>query len=302
MNPDLPWCQKLSWEELDSRYILDCIQRAHDEDLYGDGLAIKPVLSGDISTGLLNPGSTGEAVFIAREPLVTCGLKLIPAIIQVYRAEVEWAANASDGQKLSSGDSLGTLRGKAVDMLQMERVALNFLQLLSGVSTETSLYAELLEGSKTRLLDTRKTTPGYRTLLKYAVACGGGWNHRIGLFDRVMLKDNHLAATATREGMQQMIRRARERYPEIIIEVEVDSTDQIEPAIEAGAHVLMLDNFNNDNLAQAVQQISGRARTEASGGITLDRIPSIKDMGLDFISTGATVHKSTWKDIGLDWI
>jgi nicotinate-nucleotide pyrophosphorylase (carboxylating) len=301
MNPDLPWCQRLSWEELDSDFIQDCILRARAEDLHGSGLAITPAQTGDISAGLLNPGTTGEAVFNAREPLVSCGLKLIESIIRAYQADVEWTPHARDGQKLLPGDSLGTIRGKTVDILQLERVALNFLQLLSGVSTETARYVELLEGSTTRLLDTRKTIPGYRVLQKYAVACGGGWNHRIGLFDRVMLKDNHLAATATREGMQQMIRNARQRYPNVIIEVEVDHLEQIESVIEAGAHVLMLDNFDNEELAKAIHRIQGRVLTEASGGITLERIPSIKNIGLDFISTGATVHKSTWKDIGLDW-
>ncbi len=218
----------------------------------------------------------------------------------MYETVVEWMHVAGDGQKLALDGCMVILVGKSVDILQIERATLNFLQLFSAVSTETARYSELLKGSRTRLLDTRETIPGYRVLQKYAVACGGGWNHRIGLFDRVMLKDNHLAATATGEGMRDMIRTASERYPNVIIEVDLDHQDQIEPALEAGAQVLMLDNFDNEELAKAIQHIHGRELTEASGGLTLERIPSIKNIGLDFISTGATVHKNTWKDIGLN--
>lgn len=180
---------------------------------------------------------------------------------------------------------------------------LNFLQKLSGVATLTAQYVTALGSSQTRLLDTRKTTPGYRVLEKYATACGGGWNHRLGLFDRVMLKDNHLAASDATLGtaLAKLVAQARQTYPQLPVEVEVDALDQIPPVLEAGAHVILLDNFSDDALRQAVARIQGRALTEASGGITLERLPSLAGIGLDFISTGATVHQSGWVDIGMDW-
>jgi nicotinate-nucleotide pyrophosphorylase (carboxylating) len=195
-------------------------------------------------------------------------------------------------------------------MLAAERIILNFLQRLGGVATQTRRYVDALGKSRTRLLDTRKTTPGYRMLEKYAVACGGGWNHRLGLFDRVMLKDNHLALLGLAETstslrsptrLAEAVAAARRNAPDLPVEVEVDMIQQIPPVLAAGADVILLDNFAPAQLKKALELIGGRAFTEASGGITLKTLPRLADLGLDFASTGALVHQSVWVDIGLDW-
>jgi nicotinate-nucleotide pyrophosphorylase (carboxylating) len=196
---------------------------------------------------------------------------------------------------------LATLSGDPRTLLTAERVILNFLQRLSGVATQTHRYVEALGATRTRLLDTRKTTPGYRMLEKYAVACGGGWNHRLGLFDRVMLKDNHLALLGATGGLAAAVAAAKRAAPELPVEIEVDLLAQIPPALAAGADVLLLDNFTPAQLRRAVALIGGRTFTEASGGITLKNLPRLAGLGLDFISTGALVHHSVWADIGLDW-
>ena len=186
--------------------------------------------------------------------------------------------------------------------MQAERVMLNFLQRLSGVATETAKYVAALGGSPTKLLDTRKTTPGLRVLEKYAFACGGGYNHRIGLFDRVMLKDNHLAAAGASggEALAAAVRAAREKNAGFAIEVEVDSIGQIPPVLEAGADVIMFDNFSNSDIAEAVKLVGGAAWTEISGGVTLESVGELGKLGADFVSTAAPVHSSRWIDIGLD--
>ena len=195
------------------------------------------------------------------------------------------------------------LTGPSGPLLQAERILLNFLQHLSGVATETRNYVDALKGSETVLLDTRKTLPGYRVLQKYAFACGGGHNHRIGLFDRVMLKDNHLAVAGATGGdrLTETVRLARTACADLAIEVEVDTLEQIPPVLEAGADIILLDNFSSEELKEAITLINGRACTEASGGIQIDTLPALGSLGLDFISTGAPVHQSKWKDIGLDW-
>lgn len=198
---------------------------------------------------------------------------------------------------------LGIIAGPPRTILEAERVLLNFLQRLSGVASLTRACVDALGSSRTRLLDTRKTTPGFRVLEKYAVACGGGFNHRIGLFDRVMLKDNHLAAAGATGGraLSDLVGKYRSEWPEMVIELEVDSISQIAPALAAGIENLLLDNFTTGELAEAVALVGDRAATEASGGITAERLAGLASLGLDFISTGATVHQATWKDIGLDW-
>jgi nicotinate-nucleotide pyrophosphorylase (carboxylating) len=171
------------------------------------------------------------------------------------------------------------------------------------MASTTRQYVEAMGTTSTRLLDTRKTTPGFRVLEKYAVACGGGFNHRIGLFDRVMLKDNHLAADHAGQGeaLTRLVSSTRAKWPDMVIELEVDRVDQIPPALDAGVDIFLLDNFSGEDLSEAIRLVGDKAATEASGGITLDLLPELATLGLDFISTGATIHQSTWKDIGLDW-
>ena len=295
--------KRLKWEDLDPDYLRQIVGLAKIEDLAGAGLAARPARLGDVTTALMPEGTDGKAQLTTREPLIVCGLGLLPIILESYGADCSFEPQASDGDLLKKDGVIGTLSGSATALLQAERVLLNFLQHLSGISTETRFYADALKDSSTLLLDTRKTLPGYRVLQKYAFACGGGYNHRIGLFDRVMLKDNHLAVTgATSEKrLSETVATAVNTCKDLTIEVEVDTLEQILPVLEAGADIILLDNFSMGDLQKAIELIDGRAYSEASGGIQIGDLKDLGKLGLDFISTGAPIHQSTWKDIGLDW-
>jgi nicotinate-nucleotide pyrophosphorylase (carboxylating) len=295
---------RLQWADLDADYLRQLIGLAKIEDLAGAGLRERPQRLGDVTTALMPEGASGEAQLTAREPMVVCGLGLVQPSLDAYGEGCRFDAYIQDGGRVKAGDPLGTLSGPSAALLQAERVLLNFLQHLAGVATETRGYVDALGDSDTVLLDTRKTLPGYRVLQKYAFACGGGYNHRIGLFDRVMLKDNHLAVAGATGGdrLSETVALARATCPDLPIEVEVDALEQIPPVLEAGADIILLDNFSTADLKKAIALIDGRACTEASGGIQLDSLAELGALGLDFISTGAPVHQSTWKDIGLDWL
>ena len=293
---------RLQWADLDVDYLRQLIGLAKIEDLAGAGLAKRPERLGDMTTALMPEGARGQARLVARGPLVICGLGLVGLTLEAY-GDCQFEAVCQDGDLLQSGDVIGILQGDAAAMLQAERIVLNFLQHLSGIASETRAYVDALGTGETMLLDTRKTLPGYRVLQKYAFACGGGVNHRIGLFDRIMLKDNHLAVAGATGGerLAEAVALARETCGELPVEVEVDRIDQIAPVLEAGADIILLDNFTAEELKEAVALIGGGACTEASGGIQIDTLPALGQLGLDFISSGAPVHQSTWKDIGLDW-
>lgn len=295
---------RLTWQDLDPDYLRQLVGLAKIEDLAGAGLAVRPSRLGDVTTALMPEGATGQAQLTAREPLTLCGLGLVQVTLDSYGKDCRFEAQVEDGQALAKGDIIGILSGNSAALLQAERVILNFLQHLSGIATETRRYVNALDGSSTTLLDTRKTLPGYRVLQKYAFACGGGYNHRIGLFDRVMLKDNHLAVAGATGGnrLTKTVALAVNTCEDLAVEVEVDSLEQISPVVAAGADIILLDNFTPLELKEAVLMIEGRACTEASGGITFETLSTLGDLGLDFISTGAPIHQSTWKDIGLDWL
>ncbi len=301
--------QRLTWEDLDRSYLRKLAELARDEDLAGLGLRTRPRVPGDRSTAsLVAAARAGRADLVARQDMVVCGLGLIPLILTAYGGRATAQLRVRDGARLRAGATLATLSGDPRTLLAAERVLLNFLQRLSGVATQTRRYVDALGPGRTRLLDTRKTTPGYRMLEKYAVACGGGWNHRLGLFDRVMLKDNHLALIGFGGGsgknaprLSAAVAAARKASPDLPVEVEVDDLAQIPPVIAAGADVILLDNFTPARLRRAVALINGRVFTEASGGITLRMLPKLGGLGLDFVSTGALVHQSVWVDLGLDW-
>lgn len=309
--------QRLQWSDLDAAYLRRLVEIARDEDLAGLGLRARPARTGDLSTASVStPSRQSSAALVAREPLVACGLNLAPLILSVYGGKAAAQLSVRDGTEVSAGGVLATLHGDPRVLLAAERILLNFIQRLSGIATHTRRHVTALGSGRTRLLDTRKTTPGFRMLEKYAVACGGGWNHRLGLFDRVMLKDNHLAllgftgqrtqskASAAAAGSGRLaaaVAAARRTAPGSPVEIEVDGLDQIPAALATGADVILLDNFSLPNLRKAVAQIGGRAFTEASGGVTLGALPRLRGLGLDFISTGALVHHSVWADIGLDW-
>ena len=294
---------RLQWNELDPDYLRQLVGLAKIEDLAGAGLARRPEQLGDVTTALMPEKASGAAHLSARQDLVVCGLGMVPLVLQAYDPACHFEPVVQDGDTVAADQSIGRLDGPAAALLQAERILLNFLQHLSGIATETRRYADALKDSPTALLDTRKTLPGYRVLQKYAFACGGGYNHRIGLFDRFMLKDNHLAlcgATDTR--LADAVPLARQTSPNLPIEVEVDSIEQIPPLLEAEVDIILLDNFSHEDLSKAIHMINGQACTEASGGISLQSLFHLRDLGLDFISTDSPVHQSTWKDIGLDWI
>lgn len=300
-KPDL-CCQRLSWEDLDLHFIKTLIELAKNEDLFAGGIARETSTPGDHSSALLSDKQSVATRLTARSPITVCGIELAPHVLAAYDPDLVMEPVAKDGDTLSEGDVIATLSGPVRSLLSAERPLLNFMQKLSGVSTLTRRYVNALGASSTRLLDTRKTTPGYRVLEKYAVACGGGWNHRIGLYDRVMLKDNHLASFGddARQSAIEAVKTTRERNLDILVEMEVDTLAQIEHALAAGVDIILLDNFQIADLKEAVAAIGDQAVTEASGGITVETLPLLANLGLDFISTGATVHQSTWIDIGLD--
>lgn len=295
---------RLSWHDIDADYLRQLVGLAKIEDLAGAGLANRPKRLGDVTTALMPEGAIGNAKLVAREPLIICGLGIMQAVLNAYGENCTFEAKTEDGQALNKGDVIGILSGPSGPLLQSERVLLNFLQHLSGIATLSRSYVDVLDGSDTALLDTRKTLPGYRVLQKYAFACGGGYNHRIGLFDRVMLKDNHLAVAGATGGnrLMETVALAVNTFEDLAIEVEVDTLEQISPVLEAGADIILLDNFSIGELKDAIRIIEGRACTEASGGIQIDTLGELGELGLDFISTGAPIHQSTWKDIGLDWL
>lgn len=295
---------RLKWQDLDPDYLRQLVGLAKIEDLAGAGMANRPDRLGDVTTALMPEGAKGKAQLTAREPLTICGLGLVQTVLDSYGQDCQFEAKVEDGQSVDPGEVIGILSGASTVLLQAERVILNFLQHLSGVATEARLYVDALGSSPAVLLDTRKTLPGYRVLQKYAFTCGGGYNHRIGLFDRVMLKDNHLAVAGAIGGnrLSETVALAVNTCEDLAVEVEVDRLEQITPVLEAGADIILLDNFSPPELKEAVSMVDGRAWTEASGGITINNLSALGDLGLDFISTGAPIHQSRWKDIGLDWL
>lgn len=295
---------RLKWSAINPRYLDQLIAQARSEDLSGLGLRTAPRHALDVSSTLFSDRfKIGKrALLVAREACILCGLELVPRILKAYDPKLSFRPNAQDGDSLEKGGLIGQIEGPATPLLQAERILLNFLQHLSGIATATRHYSDCLEGSETRLLDTRKTLPLYRVLEKYAFVCGGGYNHRYGLYDRIMIKDNHWAALASETDAHALesLNQLRQDYPELPMHIEVDRCDQIERALEAGADCILLDNFSPEALKQALALIDNRAYTEASGGIQREDLDTLKQLGLDFISTGAPVHQSRWIDLGLD--
>jgi nicotinate-nucleotide pyrophosphorylase (carboxylating) len=243
------------------------------------------------------------ARMIAREPLVLAGIALAEAAFLQLSRETAVELKAADGDRVERGRTLLECRGPARALLTAERVALNFVQRLSGIATLTAEFVERVQGTQARILDTRKTTPGWRLFEKYAVQCGGGTNHRIGLYDMVLIKDNHLVALreALPNPIAAAVQRARRTYPQLKVEVEADTLDQVRQALDAGADFILLDNMAPAQLQQAVAWVGGRARTEASGGVNLGTVRAIAETGVDFISVGALTHSARAVDIALDF-
>jgi nicotinate-nucleotide pyrophosphorylase (carboxylating) len=260
--------------------------------------------NGDVTTLATVPeSSVAWAKMIARESLVICGLDVAEKVFAEVSPELRAEKSVSNGQRVEKGATLLRITGPTRALLTGERVALNFVQRLSGIATLTAQFVEAAKGTRAKILDTRKTTPGLRLLEKYAVACGGGQNHRIGLYDMVLIKDNHLVALRSEppNAIEAAVRRAREKFPGLKVEVEADTPKQVEQALSAGADVILLDNMSLDEMRAAVFFVNGRAKTEASGGVNLQTVRAIAETGVDFISVGALTHSARAVDIALDF-
>jgi len=256
--------------------------------------------AGDItSTATIPAGLAGRAAVVAREAGIICGLPLVEATFRRLDPQVRLAAHARDGAAVAAKAVLMTVEGDARALLGAERTALNFLGHLSGIATATAAFVRLVAGTRARVCCTRKTTPGLRALEKYAVRCGGGFNHRFGLDDAILIKDNHIAIAG---GIRAVLARARAAAGHLVkIEIEVDTLDQLREVIECGlADVVLLDNMGAAQLAQAVALVAGRLVTEASGGITQASAAAIAATGVDYLSSGAITHSAVNLDIGLD--
>jgi len=256
---------------------------------------------GDVTSQTLIPaGRTFAAELRTREAGVLCGEDLFAAAMQLTGPEIVVEFAVHDGASFAAGDLLATVRGEARAVMQAERVGLNFVQRLSGIATLTSLYVAAAKGTKARITDTRKTTPGLRLFERYAVRCGGGRNHRFSLSDAILAKDNHLAALAGEE-LTAVLKAARAKVPHTThIEVEVDRIDQIQAVLAAGVDTIMLDNFSTADLVAGVEMIDGRCLVEASGGVRLERVWEIAATGVDLISVGALTSAYRALDMGLD--
>jgi len=254
--------------------------------------------TGDITTlSVLPKPRIMRARLIAKEPMVLAGIAVAERVFARLDANISFRANFSDGQRLRVGDIIAGIEGDAAALLQGERVSLNLLQRMCGIATQTAAYVQEIEGTGARVVDTRKTTPGLRVLEKYAVRVGGGTNHRTGLYDGVLIKENHIAAAG---GILEAVRSARAYIPHTLkIEVETETLDQVALALEAGADIIMLDNMGLDEMTRAVNLIAKRALVEASGGVNLQSIRGIAQTGVDIISVGALTHSVRATDISM---
>jgi nicotinate-nucleotide pyrophosphorylase (carboxylating) len=285
-------CRRM--DPLTNEEIRRAVQAALAEDV-GDG---------DVTTLATVPeNATARAVMKAREALVPCGLAFAEAAFRELSPAMKISRLATDGRRVAAGTGLLRVEGSARAILSAERVALNFAQRLSGVATLTAQFVEAVKGTNARILDTRKTTPGWRRFEKYAVTCGGGHNYRIGLYDMVLIKDNHLAALRNESpnAVAAAVQRARAQYPNLKIEVEADTLEQVQQAVAAGADIILLDNMSLEQLRAAVKLAGGRAQTEASGGVNLATVRAIAETGVDLISAGALTHSARAVDIALDF-
>jgi nicotinate-nucleotide pyrophosphorylase (carboxylating) len=264
---------------------------------------IRMALAEDVGTGDATSAATipeslrFHGVLRSRQPIVVAGLPVAAATFEAVEPSARFLARVKDGDRIDADTILAEVEGPARGLLTAERTALNILQLLSGIATTTRAYADRIAGTGCILLDTRKTIPGLRTLSKYATRCGGATNHRMGLFDGVLIKDNHIAVCGS---VGAAVKRARDAG-QSRIEVECDTLDQVAEAVAAGADILLLDNMPPQTLARAVALVAGRAKTEASGGVNLETIRAIAESGVDYVSAGRITQSAPAVDIGLDW-
>lgn len=263
-----------------------------------DAALREDIHTGDITTRALVPGKRpAVARLVAKEEFVLAGLSVAERVFRRLDPAIQFSSFFEEGAAVAKGDLIATVRGDATDLLMGERVALNLMQRLSGIATMTSRFVQAVAGTGARVVDTRKTTPGLRELEKYAVRVGGGHNHRTGLYDGVLIKENHIAAAG---GIAEAVGRAKAYIPHTLkIEIETETLGQVEEALAAGADVIMLDNMSLAELRAAVQLVAGRVPLEASGGVTLDTVRAIAETGVDIISVGALTHSPRAMDISM---
>lgn len=256
------------------------------------------ITSEDVSTNSVMPRSCpGQAELICKQDGVICGLPVFCRVFELLDPDMSFELEVSEGDAVRTGQKLATVTGDIRAILSGERTALNYLQRMSGIASYTARTVQLLEGTGIKLLDTRKTTPNNRIFEKYAVTVGGGNNHRYNLTDGVMLKDNHIGAAG---GVKEAIAAAKEYAPFVRkIEVETENLDMVREAVEAGADIIMLDNMDHDQMQEAIALIDGRAKIEISGNVTEERIPALRDLAVDYISSGALTHSATILDVSL---
>ena len=276
-----------------SRQIDSIIDLALDEDIG----------TGDITVASVIPESArASGRMVLKSAGVISGLTVVERVCRRVDSGIEWRAHLTDGTSLPAGSFIGEISGPARSVLTAERTLLNFIQRLSGIATLTRAYVDAIAGTQARIVDTRKTTPGMRVLEKQAVRHGGGFNHRLGLFDGVMIKDNHIAALGGDSAICDAVNHARRQIPHTIkIEVEVANLAQLNVALESGAEIIMLDNMELDEMRQAVTITGDRTLLEASGGVSLSRVREIAETGVDLISVGALTHSAPALDISLDF-
>ncbi len=278
-----------------TREVVDLIDRALGEDLS----------IGDLTTDILvPPGLTGRAELLSREPGVLAGADVGLEVFRRVDRELAATALLDDGMALEAGSRIATIEGSVAAILKAERTAVNFVQRLSGIATETSKYIAAVRETNARIVDTRKTIPGLRMLEKYAVRAGGGHNHRLNLGDGILIKDNHIEALANSgASLGDVVREAVRKAPDTVqVEVEVEDLEQLAQAMDAGAEIVLLDNMDVGLIAKAVELAKGRALTEASGGITLENVRAVAATGVDIISVGALTHSARALNVSLDMV
>lgn len=267
------------------------------------------------TVALVAPETQGRAALVARAPGVVAGMRAAPILIDEMQADIEWQPRSADGDEIAAGRCIAELAGRARDLLTCERPLLNLLGRLAGIATLTRHFVRRVEGTKTRIYDTRKTTPGWRRLEKYAVRCGGGHNQRIGLFDAILIKDNHLALAAEKHlSPADAVRAARDflahldsQYvsKEMLVEIEVENMEHLDAVLCAGPDIVLLDNMSLDQLRAAAGRrnlLAPNVELEASGGIVIENVREVALTGVERISVGGLTHSARWLDIGLDWL
>lgn len=269
----------------DESLVKELIDRTFEED----------ISSGDVTTNsIVDETSIAEATWISKENGTVAGLEIAPIVFQKLDPQLEWNYLLKDGNEVEVGDEILKMNGSCRAILTAERIALNIVQRMSGIATMTSKYVKAIEDYSTTILDTRKTVPGLRILDKHAVAAGGGRNHRMGLFDLVMIKDNHIVAAG---GISEAVQKVRAKQLDLRVEVETTMLNQVKEALSAGADIIMLDNMSSEQMKEAVSLINNSAETEASGNITLENVREVAQTGVDYISVGALTHSVKAFDI-----